>query len=141
MAFPGPTIDSMKILIVDDDFTSRKILQSTLRDLANCDLACNGEEAIAAYQSAVHEGHPYDLILLDIMMPGIDGNEVLRQIRAEEDKIKRFGSDRVKIAMATCLNDKDHVINSFHDGCDGYILKPYTPSSVHHDLKRHGLIH
>jgi two-component system, chemotaxis family, chemotaxis protein CheY len=131
----------MKILIVDDDFTSRKILQVSLQSLGVCDMACNGEEAYAAVQLSRQEGKPYDLILLDIMMPGMDGNEVLRRIRTEEDKAKIFGTDRVKIAMATCLNDKDHVIGSFHDGCDGYILKPYTPTSIHQDLKRHGLIH
>lgn len=131
----------MKILIVDDDFTSRKILHASLQKLGTCDMACNGEEACSAYLLAFQDGKPYDLILLDIMMPGIDGNEVLRKIRQEEDNVKIYGSDRVKIAMATCLNDKDHVINSFHDGCDGYILKPYTPTSIHHDLKRHGLIH
>jgi two-component system, chemotaxis family, chemotaxis protein CheY len=131
----------MKILIVDDDFTSRKILQGSLKDLGNCDLACNGEEACLAYRTAMADGTPYQLILLDIMMPGMDGTEVLKCIREDEEKNRIFGSDRVRIAMATCLNDKDHVIGSFHSGCDGYILKPYTPKSIHHDLKRHGLIH
>lgn len=130
----------MKFLIVDDDFTSRKILQLTLNQLGTCDMACNGDEACAAFQAAQREGFRYDLILLDIMMPGMDGTEVLRKIRAEEDASRIYGNDRVKIAMSTCLNDKDHVIGSFHDGCDGYILKPFTPSSVVHDLKRHGLL-
>jgi two-component system, chemotaxis family, chemotaxis protein CheY len=131
----------MKILIVDDDFVSRKLLQASLRDLGACDMACNGEEAYLAYTNALQEGNPYNLILLDIMMPGIDGTEVLRRIRKEENTARIFGSDRVKVAMATCLNDKDHVIHSFHEGCDGYILKPYTPSSIVNDLKRHGLVH
>lgn len=131
----------MKILIVDDDFTSRKILHGSLKNLGVCDSACNGDEALQAYRIAMQENSPYQLILLDIMMPGMDGTEVLKAIRDEEDKRHIYGSDRVRIAMATCLNDKDHVIASFHSGCDGYILKPYSPKSIHHDLKKHGLIH
>jgi len=130
----------MKILIVDDDFISRKILQGSLKSLGTCDMACDGEEALLAFQEAVKEGQPYQLILLDIMMPGIDGMEVLKKIREGEDRAKIYGSDRVKIAMSTCLNDKDHVIVSFHQGCDGYILKPFTPDSVLFDLKKHGII-
>lgn len=130
----------MKILIVDDDFTSRKILQASLKKLGDCDLACDGEEACKAYQASLNDHARYDLILLDIMMPGMDGMQVLKRIRGEEDKARIYGTDRVKIAMATCLNDKEHVIGSFHEGCDGYILKPFTPDSVHQDLKRHGLI-
>ncbi len=130
----------MKILIVDDEFTSRKILQVTLNKFGICEMACTGEEACEAFREALRSGCPYDLILLDIIMPGMDGTEVLRKIRAEEDAAKIFGTERVKIAMSTGLHDKDHIIGSFHDGCDGYLVKPFTPASVTSDLRKHGIL-
>jgi two-component system chemotaxis response regulator CheY len=103
-------------------------------------MAANGKEAMAAYQEAVLEKNPYDLILLDIVMPEMDGNEVLREIRNRESVSTPGSFKKTLIAMASSLGDKKSVIGSFHDQCDGYIVKPYTPDSVIRDLKRCGII-
>jgi len=130
----------MRILIVDDDFLSRKLLARELRKLGPCAQACGGEEGLQAYKSALAEGAPYDLILLDIVMPGMDGGELLRMIRAEENSRGATGDRRCAIAMATTQADKDTVVRSFRDEADGYIIKPYTPGSVLRYLRRHDLI-
>jgi len=126
----------MRILLVDDDFTSRKLLLKILFPLGECDLACNGKEAWEAYQSAITENAPYQLILLDIMMPEMDGNECLRLIRLYEKENNLFLKKAVKIAMATSLTDKGTIIDSFREQCDGYIMKPYTRESVLSQLKK-----
>lgn len=64
----------MKILIVEDDFYSRKILKKFLTAYGEVDIAINGEEAVAAFKLAWEENQPYDLITLDIMMPIMDGH-------------------------------------------------------------------
>jgi len=129
----------MRILIVDDDFTSRKLLARSVRELGLVDQACEGEEGWQAYQDALSEG-PYDLILLDIVMPSMDGVELLRKIRADEKARGVTGPRRCAIAMATMLSDKDTVLASFRDEADGYIVKPYSPGSVLRDLRRHNLL-
>ncbi|MBW8888303.1 MAG: response regulator [Fibrobacteres bacterium] len=130
----------MRILIVDDDFLSRKLLTRELRKLGTCDQACDGEEGLQAYKSALAVGAPYDLILLDIVMPGMDGGELLRKIRADESSRAVAGESRCAIAMATTQADKQTVMRSFRDEADGYIIKPYLPGSVLRYLRRHDLI-
>jgi len=130
----------MHILIVDDDFTSRKLLARGVSGLGSIDQACEGGEGWKAYLEAFREGDPYDLILLDIVMPGMDGGELLRMIRAHEAGLGITGPRRCGIAMATMLADKFSVMESFRAEADGYIVKPYTPGSVLRDLRRENLI-
>ena len=91
----------MKILIVEDDFISRKLMQKFLDPYGETDVAVNGEEALDAFQMAWKEDSPYDLICLDIMMPQKDGQEVLRTIRAIETGKGLEGEKSAKILMTT----------------------------------------
>ena len=76
----------MKTLIVEDDFTSRLILQTFLSRYGECHIAVNGKEAVEAYRSALISGQVYDLVCMDIMMPQMDGREAVRQVRALEEE-------------------------------------------------------
>ena len=75
----------MKTLIVEDDFTSRLFLQTFLSRYGECHIAVNGREAVEAFRMAADNGSPYDLICMDIMMPEMDGQEAVKQIRALEE--------------------------------------------------------
>jgi len=114
----------MKFLIVDDDFTSRKVLQKVLSRYGECDIAVDGPEAIQAQRLALGDGTPYDLICLDIMMPGMDGHDVLRSIREEEERIGVRGFDGVKIVMTSALDDPENIRRAFLAQCEGYLTKP-----------------
>ncbi len=63
----------MKSLIVEDDFTSRNLMQIYLADMGPCHVAVNGREAVEAVTESLNEQKPYDVICLDIMMPEMDG--------------------------------------------------------------------
>ncbi len=63
----------MRTLIVEDDFTSRLLLQSFLSRYGDCHIAVNGLEAVAAFRAAKEKGENYNLICMDIMMPEMDG--------------------------------------------------------------------
>lgn len=114
----------MKILIVEDDFLSRKLMLSYLTPLGACDVASNGKEAIEAFTLAHAENAPYDLMTLDIMMPDLSGQEVLKRIRAYEVDHKIMFSDGVKVIMTTALEDSRNVMDAFKNQCEGYLVKP-----------------
>jgi two-component system chemotaxis response regulator CheY len=76
----------MKTLIVEDDLISRKLMVKYLTQYSKCDVAVNGEEALQYFNMALNEGQLYDLITLDIMMPKMDGQQVLKEIRRIESE-------------------------------------------------------
>jgi two-component system chemotaxis response regulator CheY len=106
----------VKILIVEDDLSSRKLLFKFMSKYGECDITLDGMEGLDAYLIALDEGEPYDLVCLDIMMPKVDGVKVLKTIREIEKK--------VKIIMTTALNDADLVKSIFNNGCEVYATKP-----------------
>lgn len=110
-----------KILVVDDNFANRQLIIEILKDLADCDIAVNGKEAIEAYNKSLN-GNKYDLILLDIAMPEIDGIEFLKILRQNEKNAGIELGDGIPIIMITAY--KEPVIEAFNYGCDDYILKP-----------------
>jgi len=120
----------VKFLIVDDDPLCRELLRVILRPYGRCDLAAGGEEALRFVRAALEAEEPYDLICLDIMMPGMDGHEVLRSIRQIEHHHGRQGSDAVKVIMTTALKDTRHCIRAFEEGCESYCTKPLTEEKI-----------
>ena len=80
----------MRFLVVDDDFQARSLIQRLLHPYGVTEVATDGEEAVEAFRLAHKQGEPYDLITLDILMPNIDGQEALREIREiEKEQIGR----------------------------------------------------
>ena len=117
-----------KILIVDDEAGNRKLLKEILFDKAKCDEVANGKDAIAAFAQSMKSKDPFDLILLDIAMPDVDGVEVLKTIREmEETKGIRFGQG-IPVIMVTAFTAP--FMSSFKEGADDYILKPVDPDEL-----------
>lgn len=114
----------MKILIAEDDFSSRKFLYKYMLAYGECDMTVDGMEALDAFIMALDEGTPYDLACIDIMMPKVDGVKVLQVIRDLEKQKKIPEEKRTKIIMTTALNDVDLVKNLFEYGCEAYATKP-----------------
>lgn len=114
----------MRILIAEDDLSSRKFLYKFMSDYGECDITVDGIEALDAYLIAFDEGAAYDLVCLDIMMPKVDGIKVLKTIREIEKKRKISDDKKVKIIMTTALNDVDLVQKSLQNGCEAYVNKP-----------------
>lgn len=130
----------MKSLIVDDDFFSRRILQSILSTYGESHVAVDGREALFAFEQAIAEETPYNLICLDIMMPEMDGQEVLKNIRQIENKKNIVGDNEVKIIMTTALDDSDNIKAAFREQCESYLIKPISKSKLVKVLQDFGLI-
>ena len=130
----------MRILIVEDEFGSRKLLQKFLSPYGECDLAVDGQEAVDAFKLALKEEDPYDLVCLDIMLPKKDGQTVLKEIRQLEEKQGIEGLDGVKIIMTTALNDPKNIMEAFKSQCEAYIPKPISKQKLLEEMKGLGLV-
>ena len=130
----------MRSLIVDDDFFCRRILQTILSTFGESHVAVDGKEALFAFEQAIAEEKPYDVICLDIMMPEMDGQEVLKEIRRIEASKNIFGSDCVKIIMTTALDDSENIKEAFREQCESYIIKPISKSKLMNALETLELI-
>lgn len=130
----------MKILIVEDDFISRVILQEHLNRYGTTHIAVNGKEALVAVQAADESGAPYDLICLDVMMPEMGGQETLRRIRDLEEAAGILSTNGVKIVMTTALDDVKTVSTSFMGLCDAYLIKPIRKETLANELRNLKLI-
>ncbi len=124
----------MRILIVEDDLISRLLMQEILRPYGDCDVAVNGKEALRAFEYARKEKKPYHAVFLDIMMPEMDGQEVLREIRRLEKEEDATGGNEVKIIMVTAVDDRENVKLAFREQCEAYLIKPVDPAKLKETL-------
>lgn len=111
-----------KILVADDEASIRRILEARLSMIGyEIITATDGEEAIAAFNK-----HNPDLIVLDVMMPKIDGYGVTREIRRTSD---------VPIIILTALGDVSERITGLELGADDYVIKPFSPKELEARVK------
>ncbi len=106
-----------RILTVEDDERIRTAVKLALEDEGwTVEETGSGEEAVEAFQR-----HPADVVLIDIMLPGIDGFEVCRSIRRNSD---------VPIVMVTARADTHDVVAGLEAGADDYMTKPFAPKEL-----------
>ena len=129
----------MKILIAEDDLTSRLLLQALIKKYGDVDVAVNGREAVEAFRIAQEAGDPYDLVCMDIMMPELDGQQALDQIRKMEEAQDITSFDGAKILMTTAQSDLKNVMKAFRNLCDGYLTKPVDAKTLYAELIKLGL--
>jgi two-component system, chemotaxis family, chemotaxis protein CheY len=131
----------MNILIADDEFTSRGLLEGILSPLGSCQIVENGREVVEAVATIFKQGKRFDLICLDIMMPEMNGQEALNEIRKLEKTNGVSSQDEAVIIMITALNSLQTVVDSFEGGgCSAYLTKPVTKKALMDKLKNYDLI-
>jgi two-component system chemotaxis response regulator CheY len=130
----------MKTLIVEDDFTSSLLLQEILKHYGPSHTALDGKDAVEAVSAALESGEPYDLITLDIMMPEMDGQQALKQIRALEEAKGILLGDGARIIMTTALGDSKNVLAAYSGQCDAYVVKPVAKANLLDELRKLELI-
>ena len=125
----------MRILIVDDDFVSRTKLEALLCAYGDCDVAEDGQQALDMFEQAHDQSAGYDLITMDIDMPGMSGHEVLSRIREWEETHEVYKQGQsARVLMSTSLQSRTDIMSSFREGCEGYLKKPVTPEKLEEAL-------
>lgn len=120
----------LKTLIVEDDFTCRLVLQEFLKNYGSAHMAVNGNEAVDAVHMALEARSPYDLICLDIMMPEMDGQQALKEIRKLEEAQGIAYERGAKIIITTALGDMGNVMQAYKGLCNGYLKKPINKADL-----------
>ncbi len=114
----------LHVLVVEDNKINQVITKKMLaKKEITCDIANNGNEAIEAARS-----HTYDLILMDIHMPGISGEEATIQIRKFDDKIP--------IIALTAISMDDSVESFYKSGCNAVVTKPFKPDVFYGEISK-----
>lgn len=112
---------NMKILVVDDFSTMRRIIKNLLRDLGftNVSEADDGSTALPMLQNG-----DFDFVVTDWNMPGMQGIDLLREIR-KDDKLKHL-----PVMMVTAEAKKEQIVAAAQAGVNGYIVKPFTAATL-----------
>jgi two-component system chemotaxis response regulator CheY len=129
----------MRILVAEDDFASRRMMQKLLEPWGRADVAVDGREAIDAFELAWAEHAPYDLIFMDIMMPNVDGQEALKAIRKSESGRGVLPAREVRVIMTSVLEDPHNVMEAFgKGGATAYLVKPISRDKLEAEMERLG---
>jgi CheY-like chemotaxis protein len=124
---PGP-LSGLRVLLVEDNLTNQQVAKAILRQAgADVDVAADGAAAVAACDSAI-----YTLVLMDVQMPGMDGLEATRTIRASERAAARSGGHehRHRIIGLTAAGGPDFERECRLAGMDDYLTKPVSRTTL-----------
>lgn len=117
----------MKILIVDDFSTMRRIIKNLLRDLGftNTDEADDGSTALPMLQSG-----KYDFLVTDWNMPGMTGIDLLRSVRKDPKLVS------LPVLMVTAESKREQIIEAAQAGVNGYVVKPFTAATLQEKIDK-----
>jgi CheY-like chemotaxis protein len=114
-------LENTRVMIVDDNATNREVLSETLKVIGIYPKICaSGMEALKEMRASAGEGKPYELILVDVQMPQMDGMSLIRSIKGDPEI-----SDS-RIIVLTSVGDLGHSRYIKKLGCDGYLTKPVS---------------
>lgn len=130
----------MRTLIVEDEPAIRQLVKIMIKSYGHCVTAANGGEAVMKFQTAINQERPFDLVIMDIMMPVMDGLGALEKIRKTERELGIKEVDGVKVIMLTARDDAPHIVKSFKKQCDAYITKPFEENELLDEIKRLNLM-
>ena len=115
----------MKILIAEDDPVSRRLLEVTLAKWKyEVITTCDGNQALEVLQS-----QEPTIAILDWMMPGLDGAEVCRRVRATQTATPTY------VILLTARSEKDDIVEGLDAGADDYVIKPFNRAELHARIK------
>jgi len=128
----------MKILLVEDELTSRRTLNSFLHPIGEVDICVNGNTALNVAKKALENNQPYELIFLDIMISNLDGISTLKKIRQLETQHGVKEHAKSKVIMTSANTDKVVILKAAQAGCTSYMIKPIDKKRLYNEIRKHG---
>jgi two-component system chemotaxis response regulator CheY len=95
-----------------------------------CEEALHGMQALEMYADLLSYGDKYDIIFLDVLMPGINGIQTLKQIRLLEESYNLDVGNQAKIVITTAFSDEQTMHNARAEKCDDYLIKPFDMRQI-----------
>src|SRR5665647_1375922 len=130
----------VKCLVVDDDELGRELIAVQLHGIADCSMAENGLQAVEMFRVAFEGGNPYHLIILDIVMPEMDGLSAAKEIRTIERDWGVSITDGVSIIMLSALSTPHDVIEAYLSARSAaHLVKPIKPGKLLATLEKLGI--
>lgn len=129
----------IKILLVVDELTSRRVLHSFLSPAGEVDVAVNRNKGLAAIKKAFDNNSPYELIFLDITMPELDGIVILKKIRQLESQYGLNEHARSKVIITSENTDKDVILKAARSGSTSYMIKPIDKTRLYNEIHKNGV--
>lgn len=126
----------LRFLIVDDDVLTGRLIKNVVSEFGSCDQKSTGKDAVDSFKHAYNEGNPYDLVFLDILMPDMNGQMVLKTMREYEAELGDVGEKGCRIIMLSSSREPQDVIETYKNQCDGFITKPMTKNQVQQLLRQ-----
>jgi two-component system chemotaxis response regulator CheY len=131
----------MKCLIVEDDPASSRVLEYMISRYGTFDVVENGTKALDMFRQTHESNNPYDLILMDIMLPENSGLTAVLAIRELETHLNISQTQRVKIIMTTALDDPRTIMKSLYESdANSYLVKPIMLQKLEDELRSLKLI-
>lgn len=131
----------LRCLIMEDDELSRELLALQMEPYATCDLVADGRAGVEKFMAAMQSEEPYHLILLDIVMPEMDGMEAAKAIRSYEGQQGITSDNGVPIVVLSSLNTPQDVIQAYVAAQSAaHLVKPVQPEKLLKTLHKLALI-
>lgn len=128
----------MKILIAEDQAIIREMMVKMLTGIGHIESFDTGRKALQAFEQAFKDSDPFELMILDVSMPGMSGIDLLKSVRAFEARYKVIKAAQVKVLMMTSYADKETVIACYLAGCNDYAVKPFNSRVVIEKIRKMG---
>ena len=126
----------MRTLIVEDAFISQEFLCALMEKRGECVVVGSGEEGVQAFRRSLEDGRPFELVFMDILLPGMDGLQALETIRAME---LENGVAETKVIVITALDDDLAASRAYiHGHALSYITKPIHKPDLEAELEKFG---
>lgn len=120
----------MRILVVDDDITTRLILQNHLEQFGPCDTCADGVQALEQFKDSLESGRPYNIVFMDVLLPSMNGIEALLEMRRVEVQEKKPVGEFKAVVLST-VDGIETIRNAFFQaGVYDYLTKPLDRDRV-----------
>lgn len=131
----------MRTLVIEDNQVNQAFLLGVMEDQGPCEAASTAEAGLELFRDALQRGEPFDVVFLDVQLPGMDGLQALETMRAEEARQGIAPHRAAKAIITSALDDGHAAARAFFQGqAISYLTKPLTVGKIFNELARFGLV-